>query len=160
MISCVARSGRWPVKLLCRRHAFGLAGAVSRANRISAYVPEERFVGENQFASILRPLANSASRRRGRCYGAPGLCCLLADIIAGRDDVCAALGRSWDASRFLQGQGGLLSAARLAPCATRAARVAPRTAVVLARRRRRQRSRSPAARERSPRAAAAAAALS
>ena len=124
-------------------------------------VPVERFVGENHFASILRALANSAAATTARpLLRRAGLRCLLADIIAGRDDVCAALGRSWDASRFLQGQGGLLSAARLAPCATRAARVAPRTAVVLARRRRRQRSRSPAARERSPRAAAAAAALS
>ena len=51
----------------CVRHAFGpAAGAVSRANRISAYVPEERFVGENQFASISLPLGISIAVGRGR----------------------------------------------------------------------------------------------
>ena len=89
-----------------------------------------------------------------------GLCCLLADIIAGREDVSLHRAVAGTRRASYRGRAGLLSAARLAPCATRAARVAPRTAVVLARRRRRQRSRSPAARERSPRAAAAAAALS
>ncbi len=84
--------------LLCRRHAFGLAGAVSRANRISAYVPEERFVGENQFASALLPLSISIAVGRGRAVSAGqrnwGRCCTLQPHYSFATGCVAALSRA------------------------------------------------------------------
>ena len=72
LLTCfIAQHGKL-VKLvvLVEGHAFGTARGVFRAARLSAYVPEERFVGENQFASISLTLGISIAVGRGRAVAA------------------------------------------------------------------------------------------
>ena len=79
LVLCTALSACEACCVGLERRAFGIAVGVSRARRLSAYVPEERFVGENQFASISLPLGISIAVGRGRAVSAGqrdcGRCC-------------------------------------------------------------------------------------
>ena len=85
-------------------HAFGTARGVFCAARLSAYVPEERFVGENQFASVFTALANiaPASPSQLRCCRLGRAAGDAADVlnapVVGDNDVCC-IGLCWGSLR-------------------------------------------------------------